>query len=144
MSRVIQTEGVGKQRQTLMRALALAVRELMRRGVIDAQTRDLVAFLVLALEDIAQNIDDTVKAWEKRGYWLKADRFRLDWEWTQTVSQHLRRAIAEEDWDLVAQLVGDIAGKVSHVEVPARHRLGTPWSGAWEKLKLKSLAKERE
>ena len=87
MSRVIQTEGVGKQRQTLMRALALAVRELMHRGVIDAQTRDLVAFLVLALEDITQNIDDTVKAWEKRGYWLKADRFRLDWEWTQMLSQ---------------------------------------------------------
>lgn len=142
MSRVIQTDGVGKQRQTLVRALALAVRELMRRGVIDAQTRDLVAFLVLAMEEIALNIDETVKAWEKRGYWLKADRFRLDWEWTQMLSQQLRKAIADEDWDLVARLVGVIAGKVSHVEVPVHHRLGTPWSGAWDKLKVKSLMKE--
>ncbi|MCX8023567.1 MAG: hypothetical protein N3A60_00020 [Thermanaerothrix sp.] len=142
MSRLIQTDGVGKKRQTLMRALALAVRELMYRGVIDAQTRDLVAFLALAMEEIAQNIDDTVKAWEKRGYWLKADRFRLDWEWTQMLSQQLRNAIADEDWDWVARLVGEIAGKVSQVEVPAHHRLGTPWDGAWEKLKVKSLIKD--
>lgn len=142
MSRVIQTDGVGKQRQTLVRALALAVRELMHRGMIDAQTRDLVAFLVLAMEKIAQNIDETVKAWEKRGYWLKADRFRLDWEWTQMLSQQLRKAIADEDWDFVARLVGEIAGKVSHVEVPVHHRLGTPWNGAWDKLKVKLLTRE--
>ncbi|WP_299028331.1 hypothetical protein [uncultured Thermanaerothrix sp.] len=137
MSRVIQTDSVGKQRQTLVRALALAVRELMRQGTINAQTRDLVAFLVLAMEEIAQNIDETVKAWEKRGYWLKADRFRLDWEWTQVVSRRLRQALAEEDWEGIVPLVGEVASRVGHVQIPVRHRLGEPWRGAWEKLQSK-------
>lgn len=140
MSRVIQTDGVGKQRQTLVRSLALAVRELMQQGTINAQTRDLVAFLVLAMEEIAQNIDETVKAWEKRGYWLKADRFRLDWEWTQVLSHRLREALAEEDWEGIARLVGEVASRIGHVQLPVRHRLGEPWKRAWEKLRAKSRA----
>ena len=37
--------------------------------------------MVLALEEIAVSIDVSVQAWEKRDYWVKADRFRMEWEW---------------------------------------------------------------
>lgn len=143
MSRVIQTDGVGKQRQGIVRALALAVRELMKQGATNAQTRDLVAFIVLAMEEISANIEETVKAWEKRGYWLKADRFRLEWEWCQTLSRLLREALEEEDWEQVAVLIGRVAEKISHVALPARHRIGTPWQGAWERLRAKSPQKDK-
>ncbi len=41
----------------------------------------------LALEEINSNIDKSVEAWEKRGYWVKADKFRLDWEWSGKLCQ---------------------------------------------------------
>jgi len=75
---VINTENAGKERTQLTRAVVLALRELMRQTETNRETQDLAAFIVLALENIAATIDSSVEAWEKRGYWLKADRFRMD------------------------------------------------------------------
>ncbi|MDH5507578.1 MAG: hypothetical protein OEZ02_10190, partial [Anaerolineae bacterium] len=70
MSRIIQTDGVGKERTRLTRAVVLAIREMMNQTQTNARTRDLAAFIVLALEAIAANIDKTVTPWEKRDYWI--------------------------------------------------------------------------
>ena len=89
----------------------------------------------LALEEIAGSIDASVEAWEKRGYWVKADRFRLDWEWAGSSAAKLRSALAIEDWGSVAMAAVTIAQKLGKVTVPVRHRLGTPWVGAYQSLK---------
>lgn len=135
MGRVINLEGVGKERKNLARAVVLALRELMQQPEPDQTTRDLAAFISLALEEIHQTIDESVAAWEKRGYWLKADRFRLEWAWSETLSQKMREAVLQEDWPEVAATAASIAQKLNTVVLPQRHRLGTPWVGAWEKLK---------
>ena len=102
MGRVIHLEGVGKERKNLSRAVVLALRELMQQSEPDQTTRDLAAFIALALEGIYQTIDESVAAWEKRGYWLKADRFRLDWSWSETMAMNMRNAVLQEDWTQVA------------------------------------------
>ena len=81
MSRVINPNAPGKERNRLKRATALALRELMVESEPNEKTRDLVAFITLALEGISETVDVTTTAWEKRDYWIKADRFRLEWEW---------------------------------------------------------------
>jgi hypothetical protein len=137
LGRVINTETAGKDRNRLVRAVVLSIRELMRQTEQDERTRDLAAFIALALEGIAATIDVSVEAWEKRGYWVKADRFRMDWIWTEHLGQKMRTAVLEEDWPTVAGVAIQAAQKLGDVKIPQRHRLGEPWVGAWTKLKEK-------
>lgn len=134
MSRVIQINGVGKERTQLTRATVLALRELAQQSEPTSKSRDLVAFIIITLEQINQTVEGSVLAWEKRGYWIKADRYRLDWSWTLKISNDLRQALLEEDWQKVAQSCVELASKLNSVKLPKRHTLGTPWDGAWEKL----------
>ena len=135
LSRVINPNGVGKERTRLTRAIVLSIRELMKQTEPNNQTRDLAAFISIALQAVDETIDVSVTAWEKRGYWLKADRFRLEWDWTKLLSEKMQLALLAEDWPQVAALAVRIAEKLQNVKVPQKHRLGTPWVGAWEKLK---------
>jgi hypothetical protein len=113
----------------------LAIRELMKQSEPTNQTRDLAAFISLALAAVDETIDVSVTAWEKRGYWLKADRFRLEWDWAKILGEKMRQALLTEDWAQVAASAVRVAEKLQSVKVPQRHRLGTPWVGAWDKLK---------
>ncbi len=135
MSRVINPESAGKERTRLTKAVALAVRELARQGEPNDKARDLAAFVALALQAVAETIDVSVAAWEKRDYWVKADRFRMDWLWAGQYAAKMRTAVLAEDWATIALVMTQTAQKLSKVEVPAGHRLGTPWVGAYRQLK---------
>lgn len=134
MGRVINPEPARKQRQRLLRAVVLTLREMMAQTEQQEETRDQAAFLVLALREVAETIDRTVTPWEKRGYWLKADRFRMEWDWSSRLGDELARALLAADWGEVARVVGEIAARVRDVHVPRRHGLGRPWEGAWAHL----------
>lgn len=134
MSRIVNPEGAGKEREMLARSVVAAIQELMRQQEVNSQTRDLAAYIVLALLQIRTTIESSVNAWEKRGYWLKADRFRMEWEWTELLSRKLKTAILSERWDEAAMLAVQITQKMSHVKVPKRGYKTEFWRGAWEKL----------
>ncbi len=134
MGRVINTETAGKRRNQLNRGIVAAMRELMQQAEPNDLTRDLAAFIVIALFEIHEGVDISVQAWEKRGYWVKADRFRLDWEWTRQLGEQLKSALMAEDWGMYASLVTKIAVKLANVKVTPRSRIGTPWIGAWKLL----------
>jgi hypothetical protein len=135
LSRVYNPESVGKDRTRLSKSIVLSLRELMKQTEPNALTKDLTAFVVLALSEISENIDVSVEAWEKRGYWVKADKFRLEWEWAGAYAKTLKSALLAEDWGNVAMTSAKIAQKLNKVTVPEHHRLGTPWVGAWKNLK---------
>lgn len=134
MGRVINPDGVGKQRQNLTRSVVLSLRELSAQSKPDEHTRDLAAYIALALQAIMETVDQSVLAWEKRGYWIKADRFRMDWYWAERGSNQMRDAVMREDWSQVALTAAMVAEKLQHVKLPKRHKLGTPWVGAWKRL----------
>ena len=135
LSRIINPESSGKERTRLTKAIVLAVRELAQQTRPGVESCDLAAFIVLALAIVAETIDISVAAWEKRGYWVKADKFRMDWDWAAQFSEKLRIALLAEDWAGVAQVATQTAMRLNKITVPVGHRLGRPWVGAWEKLK---------
>jgi hypothetical protein len=137
MSRVINPETAGKERDRWTREILLAGRELMTKSQVDDQTRDLAAYIALALASIFQTIDVSVAAWEKRGYWVKADRYRMEWMWTERLGGLMKSAILAEDWPAVAVLTGQVMQKLSHVRLPKRPRAETPWTGAYQQLRSK-------
>jgi hypothetical protein len=139
LTRIITINGVGKQRKKLTREVVLAIRELMRLEEVNTQTRELAAFIALNLEAIYQTIDLTVAAWEKRDYWVKADRFRMEWAWSGKLAGEMGEAIRKDDWQAVALISAKAAQKLNKVQVPQRHRLGEPWLGAWEEFKKSGL-----
>jgi len=134
LSRIVKPENAGKDRNNLSKAIVLAIRELSQQTQPDDTTRDLAAFITLALETITQTIDESVLAWEKRGYWIKAERFRMEWEWADRLAKHLRQAVFQEDWGQIATLVVQIGSKLNKVEVSEHHRMGKPWVGSWQAL----------
>ncbi len=133
LARYINLETAGKNRSNLVRLVSVALKELTQQEKVDDKTRDIVAFIALALIEISKTIDPTVEPWEKRGYWLKADRFRIEWSWAEKMGSRLFLAIQVEDWSDIALITAQLAEKLSHVKVPTRHT-ETPWSGAWAKL----------
>jgi hypothetical protein len=94
----------------------------------------MAAFIALALGQIAAGIDVSVAAWEKRGYWVKADRFRMDWIWAGQNAARMRTAVLADDWAAIARVMAQTAQKLSKVQVSQNHRLGTPWLGAYAAL----------
>lgn len=137
MSRVINPDSAGKERARLTKGIVLAIRELAKQNVPGPESRDLAAFIALALGIISETIDASVAPWEKRDYWVKADKFRMDWAWTGQYAIEMKQAILRNDWGCVAQISAQIAQKLTKVSVPSGHRLGHPWVGAWDKMKEK-------
>lgn len=135
MSRIINPESAGKDRTRLTKGIVLAVRELARQAEPGPEARDLAAFIALALLLISDGIEVSVAAWEKRDYWVKADKFRMEWAWTGQYGEKMRIAVTTGDWGTVAIVAAQTAQKLSKITVPPGHRLGTPWVGAWEELK---------
>jgi hypothetical protein len=134
LSRVINPESAGKDRTRLTKAIVLAIRELAKQHDVTDEARDLAAFIALALKAISDGIDVSVAAWEKRDYWVKADRFRMDWMWTGQYADKIKVAIFTDDWATIAMTIPQIALKLSRIEVSDNHRLGRPWVGAFKQL----------
>ena len=135
MSRIIDPDSAGKERTRLTKAIVLAVRELAQQTEPCVESRDLAAFIALALEIVAETIDISVAAWEKRDYWVKADRFRMDWAWAGQLAEKMRRAVQADDWNTEAEVAALTAQKLNKITVPAGNRLGKPWVGAWDELR---------
>jgi hypothetical protein len=135
LGRVINPDTAGKERVRLSKSIVLALRELSRQTEPNQETRDLAAYIALALASIIDTIELSVGAWEKRGYWVKADRYRMEWIWAEKLSQQMRSAVLADNWNDIALLAVTIAGKLASIRLSDRHRLGRPWIGAWALLK---------
>jgi hypothetical protein len=136
LSRVINPDSAGKERTRLIKAIVLCMRELARQGNVTPETKDQAAFIVLALNSISEGIDASVAAWEKRDYWVKADKFRMEWMWAGQVANKMKEAVLSDDWATLATLLPQIGQKFSKVQVSDNHRLGRPWVGAYKQLML--------
>lgn len=136
MGRLIKTGSASKDRIWLEKSILVAIRELAKQTNLDENTYDLVAFIALSLKGIGDTVEESVAAWEKRGYWVKADRYRIEWNWASRLGEDLQQAILIEDWESVAKIIAQITQKMSKVNVPTRNRIDAPWVGSWDRLKL--------
>jgi hypothetical protein len=134
LSRLIKTGSASKDRILLEKGIILAIRELSKQSGMDDSTRDLLAYIALSLFAIRETIDESVAAWEKRGYWIKADRYRMEWSWAGNWGEEMKQAILSEDWATVAKITAQVTQKMSKVKIAQRNRLGTPWTGSYQKL----------
>ncbi len=134
MSRIINSESAGKERTRLTKVVVISVRELLRQQEVSDLSRDLIACVLRSLDTIYETIDASVEAWEDRGYWVKADRFRMEWQWTKIMADKMRPLVYEEDYGELVPLMVQTMQALASVKVSENHRLGTPWVGQWQLL----------
>ncbi|MEJ2485468.1 MAG: hypothetical protein P8Y68_07010 [Anaerolineales bacterium] len=144
MSRIIHTNNVGTERNRLLKAIVIAIRELMKQTSVDSTTKDLAAFISSALLAVHETIERSVTPWEKRDYWVKADKFRLEWAWTKDIGEEMLEATLEEQWAQVALLSATVGQKLQNIMVSDRHRMGKPWVGAWELMISEQIDKDHK
>jgi len=131
LSRVIKPESAASMRNRLLRQVATVLHEGRSDHLTEQDLQDMVAFIVLALRQIIISIDQTTTAWEKRGYWLKADRFRLDWNWVNLSSQKLEAILEENRFQEAYQVLGELAGGMQGIQ-PRKNVQARFWVGAWK------------
>ena len=134
MTRYINLEQAGKERIKAKKDIAYAMRELALQSDINGTVLDLISYIIITLNRIEETIDKTVVPWEKRGYWIKADKFRREWAWVSNIKQQLHVALVSEDWEKIQKLTIEIFSKVSDVKITKKQSLETPWVGSYRQL----------
>lgn len=137
MGRVINPDSAGKQRTKDTKIIVIAIRELLKQKESSDLSRDLIACVLLCLDEIYDTVDLSVEAWENRGYWVKADRFRMEWNWTKIMADKIRPLVLSENYDELIPLLVQIMQALGSVKMSENHRLGTPWVGCWAELTKK-------
>ena len=134
MSRIINTADPGKLRSQHRRTIAEVLRHLMFKRRFDDETKDMAAVLVVALRGIAETIETTVTAWEKRDYYLKADRFRLDWEWVSPAAERLYDIVALGRWEDLPRELAALAPRFADIRIAKMTRDTAAWKGSYQAL----------
>lgn len=135
MARIIQHESGSSLRNRICKEIVLTIRSLMVQPQPDESSKDMVAFIILSLEKIQDITDQTVSAWEKKDYWVKADKYKLEWVWVEDYSNQLLGALNQDQWTEIALLIAQIGQKLKNISVSPKNRLGTPWIGAFKYIK---------
>jgi len=134
LSRIVSVDSTGTERQRLRRTIAEALHRLMAKSELDEEARDLAALIVLALREIDVGIDRSASAWEKRGYFVKADRLRRDWEWAPRAADRMANLISGGDWARLPVVLAGIAPRFADIHVAKLTRSPRTWRGAYRKL----------
>jgi hypothetical protein len=134
MSQIININNPSKVRNQNQRTIAEILRRLATKPDLDDEAKDMAAALVFLLREIYAGVDSSAKAWERRGYWMKADRFLREWLWTAEMAANLEDVIRNEAWELLPRLMGDLTPHTSQVQIKSMTRPSSTWQGAYRRL----------
>ena len=134
MSRVIRVDGPGKTRNQVMRTAAEVIRHLSQKANLDKEARDMASLLVFCFRRIDEGIDESVRAWEKRAYWVKAEQFRVRWGWAGPAADRLEALIRADEWDRLPALLAELLTHFSDITIARFTREAAIWQGAYDRL----------
>jgi hypothetical protein len=134
MSRVVNINNPTKIRNQHRRTIAEMLRRLIEKPQMDQEAKDMAAMIVYLLREIHEGVEQTVKAWEKRDYWMKAERFLRDWEWVKETAVNIEDVLRHEAWDLLPELLVDLFPRFADIQIKKLTRSTSNWRGAYKKL----------
>ena len=134
MSRLINGTNPSTERNQLRRTVAEALRRLMTKKKIDDESKDLVALIVYALRGIVQGVDQSARAWEKRDYFVKADKFRMEWAWAEKYANRLEMILRGQLWGELPLALAELAPKFSDITITKFVRTEALWQGRYKQL----------
>lgn len=138
MGRVINTNSPGKRRSHSMRTIAELLRRLAQQQGVDDDTRDMMAMIVYCLRDIDASILESIEAWEKRGYWQKADKFQQEWFWSGQMARKVEKLVLNDDWETLPDVLMQLFPHFADIEINKMTRKPDLWSGAYDELRAEA------
>lgn len=142
MSRIVNTSSPGSIRNGCRRSIAEMLRRLMMKQQVDQETKDMAAAIVYYLREIDNTIETTTRAWEDRNYFLKADRFRSEWDWTKPSADRLERIVLGNRWSELSRELGALAPHFGDIKIAKLTRSSSTWDGAHARLLAQNAPKE--
>jgi hypothetical protein len=134
MSRVISTERPGTVRHQFRRTIAEALRLLSQKGQLDEEAKDLAALIVYCLHGMADTVEQTIGAWERRDYYIKAERFRQQWIWLEPAIEELSSTIYRGSWDQLPVVLAQLFPHFTDIRVKQMTRKPSLWQGAYQRF----------
>lgn len=134
MGRVINPDSIGKRRTQLMRTSAEMLRHLSQKPEIDDEAKDMLALLVYSLKEIADGITESTRAWEKRNYWIKIEKFEQRWGWAGQIAPKLEKLILSGEWQNLPQMMVKLFPYFADIKVTKFTRKAEEWQGQYQKL----------
>ena len=133
MGRVIRTETAARDRRQMLQGLGAALARAGDPSCAPEEQGDILGFCVLSLAQVNHGVDKTASAWEARGYWLKADKFRREWAWAAEAAAGIEASLNARDLGRAALAAARMAPHLASVKVPARLSRSRPWHGALQR-----------
>jgi hypothetical protein len=134
MSRVINTNSPTKIRNRNRRSIAEILRRLSQKPEFDEEAKDMAATLVFLLREIWEGVEKSAAAWEKRDYWMKAERFLREWEWAGETAVNIEDVLRNEAWDLLPELLADLFPRFTDIQLKTMTRKPDLWRGNFQRL----------
>lgn len=134
MARVINTNSPGKRRNAHMRTVAEILRHLGQKTTIDDSSKDMVAAVIFSLRAIEATVEESVLAWEKRGYWKKADDFQQKWWWSSLSATSLEKLIRSDNWEEIPEAMFKLFPHFADIKINRLTRDPKDWIGMYSKL----------
>lgn len=137
MSRVFRPESGSSIRNRELRLIASALRYAAEGEPGPAEAKDLMAFLALRLRTIHSTVEQAARAWERRDYWVKADRFRQEWSWARRTEAALNEALRAQDLASARLAALELAQSINGVQ-PYKSSKRSAWQGAHTEWRAES------
>ncbi len=134
MGKIIHTTNASTQRDQSIRMIAFVLPEFSKALRPEEDTLDMAAFVFAHLKTIANSVDQTALAWEKRDYWVKADAFRRQWAWVDKPLRILEESLRRKDFSSLAGAFQELSRVLPQPKSAQKKMLTPPWSGFWKKL----------
>jgi len=134
VARVINTNSPGKRRNAHMRTIAEILRHLSQQREVSQQTKDMVAMLVFCLRGVEQTVEESIVAWEKRGYWKKADDFQQKWWWSSLMADSIEKLLRDGSWDEIPETMIKLYPHFANIQINRMTRDPADWHGAYIRL----------
>lgn len=144
MSRVINPDSAGKQRNQHMRTVAELLRRLSQKQELDDEVKDMVSALVFCFRDIDEGIEASAVAWEKRDYWMKADELRTRWSWAGRMADELQPIIFSNEWHNLPAMIVKMLPYVNDIKITKLTRKEDAWHGSHMRLLRERTPKQDE
>ena len=127
-------QSLSSERKKLIKLMVYTISKLTEESPGTDRHKDMLAFIALTSEAVINSVTTTIRAWEKRGYWIKADQFREKWNWTYVFHESLIEVLQNEEWNNLSELICSIKKYTDEVNIPKYQSNKEPWTGSYNKL----------
>lgn len=132
MSHVVNYQNPNQYRKKLLQEIYNVIVQYNENNIVFP--RDCLAYILLALGYLEDSINETVNAWEKRNYWLKADRFRGEWDWVENYRKVIKTELTENKDGRVGDLLRELQDKVRQTLKTIPKFRYVDVRGSWDRL----------